>query len=61
MRAPGPWDSFYKSAARWRVGRRGADFTPEHAAVYRAVFARTAAERQRVLRDAEPRPLRRSA
>jgi UDP-N-acetylglucosamine diphosphorylase/glucosamine-1-phosphate N-acetyltransferase len=41
--------------------RRGVAFTEAHAALYRALVDATAAERRRVLREAEQRRLRRSA
>jgi UDP-N-acetylglucosamine diphosphorylase/glucosamine-1-phosphate N-acetyltransferase len=43
------------------MGRRGAALTPAHAALYRAVFEQTAAERRRALREAQQRRLRRGA
>jgi hypothetical protein len=43
------------------MGRRGAALTPEHAALYRALYESTAAERRRALREAEQRRLRRGA
>jgi UDP-N-acetylglucosamine diphosphorylase/glucosamine-1-phosphate N-acetyltransferase len=41
--------------------RRGAELTSEHAELYQALLSRTAIERQRALREAEQRRLRRSA
>jgi UDP-N-acetylglucosamine diphosphorylase/glucosamine-1-phosphate N-acetyltransferase len=41
--------------------RRGQELTPAHAGVYRALYAGTAGERRRALRDADVRRLRRSA
>jgi UDP-N-acetylglucosamine diphosphorylase/glucosamine-1-phosphate N-acetyltransferase len=41
--------------------RRGCTLTEAHAALYRALFDQTTAERRRVLREAEQRRLRRSA
>jgi hypothetical protein len=41
--------------------RRGAVFTEAHATLYRTLFEQTAAERRRVVREAELRELRRSA
>jgi UDP-N-acetylglucosamine diphosphorylase/glucosamine-1-phosphate N-acetyltransferase len=41
--------------------RRHVDFTQTHAALYRTLFEQTAAERRRVVREAELRALRRSA
>ena len=41
--------------------RRQVDFTETHAALYRALFEQTAAERRRAVREAEMRALRRSA
>ncbi len=41
--------------------RRGAAFTEAHAALVRGLFAETAAERRRAVREAEQRRLRRSA
>jgi hypothetical protein len=41
--------------------RRGRTLTGTHAALYRAVHEQTLAERRRVVREAERRPLRRSA
>ncbi len=41
--------------------RRRVDFTQTHAALYHALFEQTAAERRRVVREAEWRRLRRSA
>jgi UDP-N-acetylglucosamine diphosphorylase/glucosamine-1-phosphate N-acetyltransferase len=49
------------SAAAQVMSRRGQEFTPAHAALYRALFEQTAAERRRAVRDAEARRLRRSA
>jgi UDP-N-acetylglucosamine diphosphorylase/glucosamine-1-phosphate N-acetyltransferase len=43
------------------MGRRGAALTSAHAALYRAVFEETAAERRRALREGEQRRLRRGA
>jgi UDP-N-acetylglucosamine diphosphorylase / glucose-1-phosphate thymidylyltransferase / UDP-N-acetylgalactosamine diphosphorylase / glucosamine-1-phosphate N-acetyltransferase / galactosamine-1-phosphate N-acetyltransferase len=53
-------ESLLGTAARV-MERRGAALTPAHVELYRAVREQTALERQRVLRDAEARPLRRSA
>jgi UDP-N-acetylglucosamine diphosphorylase/glucosamine-1-phosphate N-acetyltransferase len=41
--------------------RRGKEFTEVHAALYRSVFEQTAAGRQRAIRQADQRRLRRSA
>jgi UDP-N-acetylglucosamine diphosphorylase/glucosamine-1-phosphate N-acetyltransferase len=41
--------------------RRGREFTEIHASLYRSVFEQTAAQRRRVVRDAEVRRLRRTA
>lgn len=41
--------------------RRGCALTGVHAALKRELYAKTALERQRVLQETEPRPLRRSA
>jgi UDP-N-acetylglucosamine diphosphorylase/glucosamine-1-phosphate N-acetyltransferase len=43
------------------MGRRGQAFTEAHAALFRALYDQTAAERRRALREAEQRALRRSA
>jgi UDP-N-acetylglucosamine diphosphorylase/glucosamine-1-phosphate N-acetyltransferase len=43
------------------MARRGRTFTETHAALYRAVFEQTVAERRRALRESEARALRRSA
>jgi UDP-N-acetylglucosamine diphosphorylase/glucosamine-1-phosphate N-acetyltransferase len=43
------------------MARRGCELTPAHAALYRAVFEQTAADRRAALIDAEWRALRRSA
>jgi hypothetical protein len=43
------------------MARRGRPFTEAHAALYRAVFEQTVAERRRVLRESGARALRRSA
>jgi UDP-N-acetylglucosamine diphosphorylase/glucosamine-1-phosphate N-acetyltransferase len=43
------------------MGRRGVTLMPAHAALYRTVFAQTAAERRRALREAEQRRPRRAA
>jgi UDP-N-acetylglucosamine diphosphorylase / glucose-1-phosphate thymidylyltransferase / UDP-N-acetylgalactosamine diphosphorylase / glucosamine-1-phosphate N-acetyltransferase / galactosamine-1-phosphate N-acetyltransferase len=47
--------------ARKVMERRGVDLTSEHQELYRALLSRTARERQRALREAEQRRLRRSA
>jgi UDP-N-acetylglucosamine diphosphorylase/glucosamine-1-phosphate N-acetyltransferase len=49
------------STAAEVMRRRGSSLTEVHAALYRRLCDQTAAERRRVLRDADPRPLRRSA
>ena len=43
------------------MARRGCELTPAHAALYRAVFEQTAADRRAAVIDAERRALRRSA
>jgi UDP-N-acetylglucosamine diphosphorylase/glucosamine-1-phosphate N-acetyltransferase len=43
------------------MSRRGVTLTPAHAALYRALFEQTAAERRRALWEAEQRRLRRGA
>jgi UDP-N-acetylglucosamine diphosphorylase/glucosamine-1-phosphate N-acetyltransferase len=43
------------------IGRRGHELTEAHAALYGELYERTAAERRRVVREAEMRALRRSA
>jgi UDP-N-acetylglucosamine diphosphorylase/glucosamine-1-phosphate N-acetyltransferase len=53
-------ENLLKTAARV-MGRRGVDFTEAHAALYERLFEETAAERRRVVRDAEQKRLRRSA
>lgn len=47
--------------ARKVMSRRGAELTEAHEELYRALLSQTAVERQRALRDAEQRRLRRSA
>ena len=41
--------------------RRGAALSDAHEALFRHIYADTAADRRRTLREAEQRPLRRSA
>ena len=41
--------------------RRGCELTPAHAELYRMLFAESADERRRVVREMEMRALRRSA
>jgi UDP-N-acetylglucosamine diphosphorylase/glucosamine-1-phosphate N-acetyltransferase len=47
--------------ARKVMSRRGVELTDAHEELYRALLSQTAVERQRALRDAEQRRLRRSA
>ncbi|MBI1916145.1 MAG: hypothetical protein HYS12_15635 [Planctomycetes bacterium] len=47
--------------ARKVMRRRGVELTSEHAELYQTLLSRTAIERQRTLREAEQRRLRRSA
>jgi UDP-N-acetylglucosamine diphosphorylase/glucosamine-1-phosphate N-acetyltransferase len=49
------------STAATVMQRRGRALTPAHAALYRGLCERTAAERRRAVREAEQRRLRRSA
>ncbi len=49
------------AAAATAMGRRGRVLTEVHAELYRTVFEQTAAERRRVVREAEKRRLRRGA
>jgi UDP-N-acetylglucosamine diphosphorylase/glucosamine-1-phosphate N-acetyltransferase len=49
------------STAAKVMRRRGREFSEVHAALYRAVFEQTAAQRRRAVREAEIRRLRRSA
>ncbi len=49
------------STAAIVMRRRGRQLTEAHAALYRAVFEQTAAERRQVLREGDARRLRRSA
>jgi UDP-N-acetylglucosamine diphosphorylase/glucosamine-1-phosphate N-acetyltransferase len=56
----GDLDSVLATAERV-MRRRGCDLTPAHASVYRALYAATAGERRRALRDADVRRLRRTA
>jgi UDP-N-acetylglucosamine diphosphorylase/glucosamine-1-phosphate N-acetyltransferase len=53
-------DGLLKTAAKV-MARRGREWTPAHAALYRSVFEDTDAERRVALFDAERRALRRSA
>jgi UDP-N-acetylglucosamine diphosphorylase/glucosamine-1-phosphate N-acetyltransferase len=56
----GELDSVLSTAERV-MRRRGRDLTPVQAAVYRALYAATAGERRRALRDADVQRLRRAA
>jgi UDP-N-acetylglucosamine diphosphorylase/glucosamine-1-phosphate N-acetyltransferase len=49
------------ATARKVMGRRGCEMTAAHADLYHALLGQTAMERQRALREAEQRRLRRSA
>jgi UDP-N-acetylglucosamine diphosphorylase / glucose-1-phosphate thymidylyltransferase / UDP-N-acetylgalactosamine diphosphorylase / glucosamine-1-phosphate N-acetyltransferase / galactosamine-1-phosphate N-acetyltransferase len=53
-------EELFRTAAEV-MRRRGAVFTEAHATLYRNLFEQTAGERQRALRDAELRQLRKSA
>jgi hypothetical protein len=55
----GELDSVLATAERV-MRRRGQELTPVQAAVYRALYAATAGERRRALRDADVRRLRRA-
>ena len=49
------------TTADYVMRRRGQELTPVHDALYRALYAATAGDRRRALRDADVRRLRRSA
>ncbi|HTK74969.1 MAG TPA: hypothetical protein VL371_06890, partial [Gemmataceae bacterium] len=55
----GELDTLLSTAERV-MRRRGQELTPVQTAVYRALYAATAGERRRALRDADMRRLRRA-